>query len=276
MRIGFSGYGRMAKAIHSGLEASKKPGNDFSVGVYKPSGPKGTNEVASTKFYNSNSELAKNSDIFILCSEPSTIPKVLNEIKEINDIPTIVSVAAGVTEHTMRNALGGIDIKNGIYRALPNVASNVQQGITLLYSSDKDIASRKEVESIFSSIGEIFWVDNESRDFHVLSSLCASAPAFVIMFAESLARASSELGIPQNTAMDLAKKMLAGTGKIMITDQRQLTDIKSQVTTKGGMTQAGLDEFESFNIDNVVFNSLKKSVTRSMQLGDAAAQIQKD
>ena len=77
-----------------------------------------------------NLSAVRESDIIILTVKPQIIPRILKEINEVLDKEKLViSIAAAITTHFMEEQL---DKDISIIRAMPNVASLVNEGMTVL------------------------------------------------------------------------------------------------------------------------------------------------
>lgn len=149
----------------------------------------------------------------------------------------MVSIAAGTSLKTMTGAWGR---KARIVRAMPNTPGAIGRGISALYASAQATpADRKLAESLLAALGETVWVAREAL-IDSVTAVSGSGPAYVFHLVEALAEAGKAEGLPPEIAEKLARATVAGAGALLDTDPRPTADLRRDVTSPGGTTEAAL------------------------------------
>jgi pyrroline-5-carboxylate reductase len=157
---------------------------------------------------------------------------------------TMVSIAAGTSIATLTKALGR---GAKILRAMPNTPGAIGQGISSIYAP-KNIApgEKKLVEQLLAPLGETIWVDSEML-IDVTTAVSGSGPAYVFLMVEALADAAEAEGMPRPEAEKLARATIMGAGALLAADSRSPSDLRRDVTSPGGTTEAALKVLMSPN-----------------------------
>lgn len=150
---------------------------------------------------------------------------------------TMVSIAAGTSIATLTKALGR---GAKILRAMPNTPGAIGQGISAIYAP-KNISSREKKlsEQLLSPLGETIWVTKEKL-IDVTTAVSGSGPAYVFLMVETLADAAEAEGMPRVEAEKLARATIMGAGALLAADRRPPSDLRRDVTSPGGTTEAAL------------------------------------
>jgi pyrroline-5-carboxylate reductase len=149
----------------------------------------------------------------------------------------VLSIAAGITTEVLSAGLGP-DAR--LVRAMPNTPGSIGRGITVLYAGDRlDTAGRALAEALTASLGETLWIDDEAL-MDAVTAVSGSGPAYVFLMAEALAEAGRAEGLDAATADRLARATIAGAGALLLADARPAGDLRKEVTSPGGTTEAAL------------------------------------
>jgi pyrroline-5-carboxylate reductase len=150
----------------------------------------------------------------------------------------VLSIAAGITTKRLSAGLGP---RARLVRAMPNTPGAIGQGITVLYAagtlSDPD---RALAEALMASLGETLWLTDEAL-MDAVTAVSGSGPAYVFLLAEALAEAARAEGLDAATADRLARATVAGSGALLAAGARPAEDLRKEVTSPGGTTEAALE-----------------------------------
>jgi pyrroline-5-carboxylate reductase len=84
-------------------------------------------------------------------------------------------------------------------------------------------------------------VDLEVEDLmHAATAVSGSGPAYLYAFVEALEAAGAALGLPPEAARDLARATVAGAAALMADSSADAAELRRQVTSPGGTTEAAL------------------------------------
>jgi pyrroline-5-carboxylate reductase len=168
-------------------------------------------------------------------------PQVLrNEAARLRPIARsgalMVSIAAGTDIPSLRKAWGSASI----VRAMPNTPGAIGKGITALYAP-RSVAREKRrlAERLMAGLGETLWVDREEW-IDAVTAVSGSGPAYVFLFVEALASAARRQGLPDQIADRLARATVSGAGALLDFDGRGAAELRADVTSPGGTTEAAL------------------------------------
>ena len=149
-----------------------------------------------------------------------------------------LSVAAGKTIATLNRLLGG---KAAVVRSIPNTPAAVGEGITIACASPSVCAEQRAFcEMLLSAIGEVGWVEEEGL-IDAVTAVSGSGPAYVFWLTECMATAGEAAGLPADLAARLARATVSGSGVLMKHSLESPTQLRKNVTSPNGTTQAALD-----------------------------------
>ena len=144
----------------------------------------------------------------------------------------LVSVAADVSLSALHS-----QCRSRVARALPSMASERLQGMTLLtFGDNTTIADRRLVNGLFDAIGDA--VEVKEKDFGVLADLTSSAPGYLAALMSEFVLAAERKAIPAKLAERLVKQTLIGTALLL--KEESFKGLIASVATKGGITEAGV------------------------------------
>ena len=150
----------------------------------------------------------------------------------------ILSVAAGKTIAKLNTLLGG---KAAVVRSIPNTPAAVGAGITVCSANPAVTADQKAFcERLLSAVGEVGWVEDEAL-IDAVTAVSGSGPAYVFWLTECMAEAGRAVGIPAELAARLAKATVCGSGLLMRQSSDAPDQLRRNVTSPNGTTQAALD-----------------------------------
>jgi pyrroline-5-carboxylate reductase len=157
---------------------------------------------------------------------------------------TIISIAAGTSTATLAKALGR---GAKILRAMPNTPGAIGQGISAIYAPKNISAGERTLaERLLAPLGETIWVGSEKL-IDVTTAVSGSGPAYIFLMVEALADAAEAEGMPRAEAERLARATVAGAGALLAADKRAPAQLRRDVTSPGGTTEAALKVLMSPN-----------------------------
>ncbi len=261
--IGFVGAGNMACALGGGIASNS--GNSFSVIASDPS-PEACERFRSEtggRIAADIEELAEQSEVVILAVKPQVLPDILPQIRSPKADNLVVSIAAGISLGQMQTALGE---RARIIRAMPNTPSLIRRGMTVLApgpaASDSDLALARE---LFSTAGRVLDVEDESL-LDAVTAVSGSGPGFLFAYAEGMIAAGVRAGLPPELTKVLVQETLAGAAELWRTSDREAGDLRVQVTSPGGTTEAGLAALAQADLAGAIDAAIQAATARSREL----------
>jgi pyrroline-5-carboxylate reductase len=168
-------------------------------------------------------------------------PQKLDEIApglepHVGSDTILVSMLAGVTASTLRHRFPEA---RAVIRTMPNLPVAQRQGVTPLYTEDRDDKACKVVEGLMALLGLAPWCENESQ-IAAIGAISASGPAYFARFAEAIGRAGAADGLDSKLAQSVAAQTLIGTGAFAAATGQSMAEIARRVASPGGTTEQGL------------------------------------
>jgi pyrroline-5-carboxylate reductase len=105
--------------------------------------------------------------------------------------------------------------------------------------------------------------------------LSGSGPAYFFLLAELMTDAAVGLGLERDSARELAIQTLYGSGLMARESDGDLQRLRSEVTSKGGTTEAALRSFDASNLRDIVAAALKAATDRAGELAQGSGKTHK-
>ncbi len=257
-KIGLIGVGNMGTAILEGL-LEKKLVDAGQITVFDKIGDKASEFSKKWKaaLASSNAEVVKKSDAVILAVKPQDLAATAGEIGSVAG-KMVISILAGMPVAKLSQAMTGARV----VRAMPNLGAKVGQGITAVTSSDKQALA--VAEAIFSGCGKT--VVLEEKHFDLVTAVSGSGPAYFFLLMELLENAAVKEGLTREQARLLSVQTAVGAGLLAASSSDSPEELRKQVTSKGGTTEAALKVFEQNKIADIVSQAVKAAVDRGKEL----------
>ncbi len=245
MKVLVIGAGKMVNSILAGLPADTVS----SWGILSKSGDSAKNlaQKYGLTFVSSVQDFAHPDWILLGCK-----PQQLKEIK-IPDVP-VMSLLAAVTEKSQKNILA---VKH-LVRVMPNLPVKYKKGVTLLTTTSPEKVSYPQ--SLFGQLGLVKTLNEE--EFEEITLLTGSGPALFYEFAKTLA--SSFQSLDEVTREELVKSVLSGAAASLKNDSLQ--KMIDDVTSKGGVTIAVLEEWRQSGFSQVLAKGVVSGIKRTEEI----------
>jgi pyrroline-5-carboxylate reductase len=230
MRVGLIGSGNMARALARGWGEQV---------LCSASGSGRAEELARELGGRAatNLEVARESDLIVLCHKPYQLRSVAAEIAR--EVRAVASVLAGATFGQLSQAYPGVPV----FRLIPNTPVEVRRGVTLYApASEVDRDVEQSVLELFRRVGTVVTV--EDRLLGVAAAVSSLGPAYQALLTEAQVDAAVRLGLKPALASALVVETMAGTAALLQARDYDTLDVRREVTSPGGSTARGLDALE--------------------------------
>ena len=177
--------------------------------------------------------------VVVLAVKPQMMDEVLPPYRRFAGPGTVfLSIAAGRTIASLTRHLGEAA---AVVRAMPNTPAAVGRGISVLCANaNVGDEQQRQCETLMQAVGETGWVEDEGL-MDAVTGVSGSGPAYVFLLMECLAEAGVEAGLPADLAQRLAMATVAGAGELARRSGEEPAQLRRNVTSPGGTTQAALD-----------------------------------
>lgn len=144
----------------------------------------------------------------------------------------VVSIAAGVRAADIAATFG-----RAVARVMPTTGVAIAQGVASVYADSAD--ARARAHALFDPVATAVDLDDEGL-MDAATAVSGSGPGYVYAFVEALERAGEIGGLPPEVAKKLARATVAGAGALMKETGTEPAELRRQVTSPAGTTEAAL------------------------------------
>lgn len=200
----------------------------------------------------------------LLAVKPYDIKAAVASIRDhLDSDQLLISVAAGVSTDTISQLLGR-DIP--VIRAMPNTSAAAGESATAVTKGKYATGDHlRTALHLFSTIGTATEVAEE--DMHTVTAIAGSGPAYVYYLVEAMEEAAIQAGLGKQTAHELLVQTIAGAGEMLKSSGQDPAELRKNITSPGGTTQAGLEALDKGNFQEAVMSCVETARERSIELG---------
>lgn len=267
-KLVFFGAGSMAEAMISGIIESK---------LMNPKDIWVTNKANKEKLLNLEqqygvtttydlTELFNGAEAVVLAMKPKDAVSAIKIIRSfLTDKMLVISVLAGISISTMEELTSKTI---AIARAMPNTSAAVGKSATAIAVNRAVTAEQTEaVKQLFETIGLAVFVADEEID--AVTGVSGSGPAYIYYFVEAMEKGAMEVGLNKEMAQKLIIQTLLGAAEMVKTSPKPARQLRQEVTSPGGATEAAIRVLEENKVYNAFIECIKASCTHSKKMGVA-------
>lgn len=263
LHIAFIGGGNMAEALIAGLVRSGHQVDCLIVTDVRQERLNSLSDMYGVHTTTDNRKAVAEADVVLMAVKPQQMRSALASLSAyLKKGSTLISIAAGMESAGIKEQVGRDDV--ALVRVMPNTPALVGAGMSVLFSS-ADESHRQRAEYILAASGETAWVENEAL-LHAVTAVSGSGPAYFFLMAEIMQATGEKLGLPSELAEKLASQTAAGAGKMLAESGRKAEEMRHQVTSPGGTTQAALDAMYDHGLPGAIRAGVVAAAKRSREL----------
>lgn len=256
------GCGNMAGAMLEGWLAGGVPASTFT--VYNrtpkpvPEGVEQVNTVPEGRVF----------DAVMIGVKPQVLPTVADQLEPLMGPETCVfSILAG---NEMASLAAMFPRAHSVLRIMPNLACALGKSPIALGAQGLSEDERAEITTLMEPLGTPEWLEREDQ-FHAVTALAGSGPAYVYRFIDALAKGAAELGIEPGTAQRLATAMVEGAAALASASPLSAGELADKVASPGGTTRAGMNVLDADGAVNaLMLATLRAARDRSEEMAAEA------
>ncbi len=250
MHVLLVGYGAMGGALLKGWEIFCKV---TIVDPFKQGCAKSIDELPASYYPN----------VIVIAVKPQMLEQVMPAYTKFQNA-LFISIAAGMPSKHYAQWLGE---KVRLSRVMPNLPVIVSQGASA-YVLNENCTSNDDtiVSTLFEKVGIVEKLANENL-FDAVTALSGSGPAYVYYLCECLEQAAIELGLEQGFAKQFARQTIIGAAATLKELPISAEELRANVTSKGGTTEAALGVLMDNNhLQTLFLTTLKAAHRRAQEL----------
>ena len=271
LTFAFIGAGNMSGAILGGMvKSGVKPEQIIATNRSKEK------QQALRQQFGVNTELTNleaiaKADVVVLGVKPQMMKALLQELVDQGadfSSKLVITVAAGLLVQSYTDIIGSVRF----IRAMPNTPSLVGLGVAGLYSGTNQAFSQETIEqdrliaqAIFSKVGEVVWLENESG-IDDISAVSGSGPAYFFLFMEHMAAKAEQLGFSSEQAKTMVMQTALGAATMANSSSETFEQLRLNVTSPGGSTAEAIKHFQQQELQQTTFDALDAAIARAQAM----------
>jgi pyrroline-5-carboxylate reductase len=266
-RIAIIGAGHMARGLIGGLIHNGTEPARLAVADVAPAALESVRAQFGVDAYAGNAEAARDADVVVVAVRPTDVRAALLALQPVigRQRPLVISVAAGVRIAAIRGWLGG---HARVVRCMPNGPALIGCGVTALYAEPQvEERDRALAQGLLATVGTVVWLDQEAQ-MDAVTAVSGSGPAYFYLLIEALEAAARECGLPPEIARILSVETAHGAGRIAQRRTASPAELRAQVASKGGTTEAALRELEGANLRGIVSRAVAAAARRAHEIAE--------
>jgi pyrroline-5-carboxylate reductase len=208
-------------------------------------------------------DLISQCDVIVLAVKPQIFHHVAPGLKATlqSGERTILSVMAGVSSSLIRSYFPQ---EWKVVRVMPNLPLAVGEGATAIEIDGHSEGTLLLAERIFAAAGRTVRVSESQMD--AVTGLSGSGPMYVFEFVEGLIAGGVKVGLPRQTATDLALQTIRGALKLLENSGEHPGVWTARVCSPGGTTIHAQHVLESAGYRGIIMAAVEAAAARSKSL----------
>lgn len=264
-KIGFLGAGNMAQAILRGLlETDFIQAKNLWVASRTPGKLQKLQQEFNINIASSNEELIETVDIVILALKPQDLLPAIEPIaKNFDEGQIVISLAAGIRMDTLEKHMQ----QTRLVRLMPNTPALIGRGVLgYLLNDENDAGLDDMIESLFANLGKVIRMQDEEQ-LEALTVAAASGTGFVFELMMYWQDWIEEHGFDKQAAKEITLETFLGAALLAShTPDVGLEELQARVTSRKGVTAAGLQSLRELEVERALRISFEKAAMRNSEL----------
>jgi pyrroline-5-carboxylate reductase len=263
--IGFIGAGNMCQAL---IEGWTGKGLALSGDIYVSNRTPGKLMKMVEQFginaSATNEEIVDKCDVVVIAVKPQDLETAIEPIAtSFSEAQIVISLAAGVTLHKLKKL---IPQNKHLVRVMANTPARISQGVFGYCQAVSDLRVDRWMERMFSPLGYVLRLD-EGEPFEACAVATSAGVGFIFELMIYWQEWLEERGIEPQIAQKLTAHTFLGASQLALRSIPQnLDELQARVTSKKGITAAGLESMRELEIERLLRYSFEKSALRDREL----------
>lgn len=197
-----------------------------------------------------NHELAQRSDLVVLGFKPKDLDAAAPDLAAS---PAVLSLLNATPLARIQELFP----RSEAMRLMPNLGVECRRGVMAL-AADPGSSRAGELTALLEQLGTVFRLDDAQVD--AFTAVAGCSPAYLDLFAEALGRAGADAGLEPAAAREMVIETMAGTAELL--RLREPGELRRQVASPGGSTEAGLASLDDDDFASIVRAAAAASLAR--------------
>lgn len=268
IKIGFIGTGNMGQAIIKGLVQSKTISpNNIHASNRSFKKLERVSKMYGVHAFSSNHEVVEKSDIVVIAVKPQDFFDTLDPIaRDFDKNQIVISLAAGVSLKSIEKILPHCRLA----RIMPNTPILISKGVLGFCTLNNDEGLIDLIEQLLQPLGVTLHL-SEGDPFDSLIVSCGCGTGFVFELMKYWQDWIVDYGIDEETARQMTVQTFLGAVSLAQQSENiSFDDLQAQVTSKQGVTEAGLTSMREQELERVFRIAFEKALLRNNELSQTS------
>ncbi len=208
--------------------------------------------------------IVSKADIVILCMKPQQFQETIRLVRPaIRPEALLLSVAAGIP---LNKIISETEHEQAA-RIMPNLpAARGQGAAAIFFGPEFSIEDKNVVIELISSSSPVVTEVHSDDEIDICTALNGSGPAYVFLIIEALIQAAVSRNIDKEIAQQLVVQTVLGAATHAIETQTPVEELRDNVTSPGGTTEAAIIALEAGNLREVLDSAVQAAYDRAVEL----------
>ena len=265
-KIAFIGGGNMGQAIATAvIKNNLATPQDVCISDVRQQRLESLQNELDVRITTNNVEAVDGMDVVVLAVKPQTLDVVMAEMAgKLPKSALLFSIVAGKKIETLVDGF----CHQAVVRAIPNTPAQIGKGITV-WTATQDVmtAQRLNAEAIIHVMGHGIYAGYEFY-LDLATAVSGSGPAYTFLFMEEMVKAAKSIGMPEELAKILIIQTVLGSAEYAKVANKDLPELRSDVTSPGGTTAAAVNVFEESNFGGLIQKAVEAAYQRAKELSN--------
>ncbi|WP_040365373.1 pyrroline-5-carboxylate reductase [Bacillus coahuilensis] len=206
-------------------------------------------------------------DVVILAMKPKDVQKAVDSL-ELSNNQLVLSVLAGVTTSFLEDAFSN---DHPIIRVMPNTSSMMQESATAISTGQfVSVEQVRLAKALLQCMGEVFLIDEDKMD--IFTGIAGSGPAYYYYLMEHIEKVGAKEGLSRELAREIGAQTILGAAKMILEQEETPAELRENVTSPNGTTQAGLDALRENGGGEAIYKAVESASKRSKEISEQLQQ----
>lgn len=270
-KVGLIGGGNMGRAIAGGLLRGGMHATNLMVAEPLPEQcDLLRKELYGIMVTEENETVAAAAETLLFSVKPQILKPVCENLAEVvqHSRPLIMSIAAGPKIDDIDQWLGG---GLSVVRVMPNQPALIDQGISALFANQQtDESGRDMAEKIMTAVGQVVWLDSESK-MDAVTAVSGTGPSYFYLLIDCMIEAGIKAGIDSETARTLAVETARGATSLAAAETESMSSLIERVRSPGGTTTAAFELLDAADVRGIFAAAIDAAERRAAELANEAS-----
>ena len=266
LKLGLIGGGNMAGAVISGLRQSGWPGERLQAAEPRAERRQELETQFGIHCAEQNQPVAAWAEALVFAVKPGVFAQAAREVASaVRPDCLIISLAAGVRCAAINGWFGRV---MPVVRVMPNTPALINRAVCGVYATPEVSASaRASATAVLEALGSVVWLADEAL-IDSVTGVSGSGPAYFFRLMELMEQSACAHGLAPEAARKLVIETALGAAQLSAQSELPLSELRKQVTSPGGTTEAALARFAALGFTESVREGVSAAVARARELGE--------